>query len=310
MNPLPSLPRLRHATVACLAALLALGAGAARADTDVFGAEVEADVLGNAAVDPAVFATLLPDDDLGPELVLAPLSGGLATPDPRPKSIVPITAKAVAATSLRPVRIDPNANIVPARVLLPSNQVLQVHADGLPAANGPDRDPLVRVLPRAVNPADVTVGARWGVADRIPAPILSQLQWDAHADLLSGAAPPRASNVRHSLRITALWDTPQDMAIGITPGWQHGGGREFEHYVTGWEVSTLDKTRRARWSSWVEVSGEKLAFNNVIENPTAQVQAGATYSSSSSTQLNFSVSRSTTYIANDLQSNVGLSVHF
>ena len=79
---------------------------------------------------------------------------------------------------------------------------------------------------------------------------------------------------------------------------------------TGLEVSTLDKTRVARWKSYVELSGEKLAFDNVVENATAHVAAGASYATSSSTQLDFNVSRGTTWTSNDLTSNVGLSVRF
>jgi hypothetical protein len=315
MKTLPASHRLlRRTSAACVAALLGLAAGAAQAEQDVFGFEVVPDVLGSDEVDPAVYATLLPCDDVAnPDLVQTAIATAMATPDTRPKSIVPITAKVAGRMPPKSVRIDPNAGIVPSRVLLPSNQVIQVRADGLPAANGPDRDPLVRVMPRAVNPADVTFAARWGVQDRIPLPVLSQLSWDAHADLLSGGSPVRVGNVRKSWRITAQWDTPEDIAIGLTPGWQRGGGREYEHYVTGWQVTTLDKTRNARWSSWVELSGEKMQINNlanVVENATAQVQAGASYASSSATQLNFSISRSTTYTATDLQSNVGLAVRF
>ena len=166
------------------------------------------------------------------------------------------------------------------------------------------------IKPVRIDPNAVTFGARWNAQDRIPFPVLSALSWDAHADLVSGAAPARAGNVRRSLRITALWDSPEDLSIGFTPGFTRGGGHEFEHYVTGLEVSTVDKTKAARWRSWVELSGEKLAFNNVIENNTAHVAAGASYATSSSTQLDFNVSRGTTWTSNDLTSNVGLSVRF
>ena len=305
--------RLSHRLrLACLAALLGSAAAAAQADQDVFGAEVEPDPLGSDAVDPAVYATLLPNPDVvRPELVQSAIAAAMAAHGKKPKSIVPITAPVETNPALRPIRIDGSTmGSTASRMLLDSNQVVQLHADGLPAANGPDRDPLVRVLPRAVNPADVTFGARWGAEDRIQAPLLSQLAWGAHADVVSGAPAPRAGNVRRSLRVTAMWDTPEDMSIGFTPGFERGGGMAFEHYVAGLEVSTLDKTKAARWRSWVELSGEKLAFNNVIENNTAQVHAGASYSASSSTQLDFSLSRGTTATATDLQSSVGLSVHF
>ena len=299
---------------ALAAALLCLAGGPAfaqeDADTAVI-ADTELDAIPGVALDHAVYATLLPDNDAAdPTVVRSAISAVLAAWDAQPRPIVPITAKKYKPT-LVPVRIDPNAVIgPPTRLMFDSNQVVQIHADGMPAPNGPDRDPLVRVLPRQADPNAVTFGARWSAQDRIQAPLLSGLAWDAHADLLSGAAPARAGNVRRSLRITAMWDTPEDLSIGFTPGFTRGGGREFEHYVTGLEVSNVDKTRIARWKSYVELSGEKLAFDNVVDNATAHVAAGATYATSACTQLDFNVSRGTTWTSNDLTSNVGLSVKF
>lgn len=307
-------PRSLLAT-ALAASLVALAPAAQAQEPDAFGADAELDTLGSDVVDHAVFATLMPNADVAdPALLRSAIAAALASAPPKPKSIVPITVASDAVKpALKPVQINYTA---PAnRLVLDNNQQVQLHADGVPAPNGPDRDPLVRVLPRQADPAAVFLGARWDAQDRIQAPLLSSLSWDAHADVLTGAAPPRAGNVRRSLRITAAWDNPDDISIGFTPGFTRGGGMAFdgvgvEHYVTGLEVSTVDKTRLARWHSYVELSGEKLAFNNVIDNNTAHVAAGASYAASSSTQLDFSVSRGTTWQATDLQSNVGLSVHF
>ena len=296
---------------ALVAAALALPGAGARAQDDGFGVALEPDAISSDALDAVVYAALMPNPDVvDPALVRSAIAAALAAPDKTPRPIVPATA-AAARPAIKPVRIDPNAVAAPpTRLVLDSNQVVQIHADGLPAANGPDRDPMVRVMPRAADPNAVFFGARWSAQDRIPAPILNGLAWEAHADVLSGAAPARAGNVRRSLRITALWDSPTDISIGFTPGFTRGGGREYEHFVTGLEVTTLDKTKAARWRSFVELSGEKLAFNNVGENATAHVAAGASYSASSSTQLDIGVSRGTTWTSNDLTSNVGLSVRF
>ncbi len=303
-------PRSSLAPAFVAALLCVTGAGAHAQDVD-FGADVELDTLADDTVDAAVFATLMPAPAaVDPALVRSAIAAALAAPDTQPRTIVPVKVAAVTP-GIKPVRIDPNAlGAPPTKLMLDANQVVQIHADGMPAPNAPDSDPLVRVLPRQADPAAVTVGARWNAQDRIQAPLLSQLAWDAHADVVSGAPPPRAGNVRRSLRITAMWDTPEDMSIGFTPGFTRGGGMAFEHYVAGLEVSTVDKTKVARWTSFVELSGEKLAFNNVIDNNTAHVSAGASYAASSNAQLQFSVSRGTTWQATDLQSNVGLNVHF
>jgi hypothetical protein len=295
-----------------LAAALGLAAGAVQAQDDHFDYESEAAPLGSGATDPAVFATLLPNTNVvRRSLIQSAIAAAMtAQADTTPKTIVPASAPAIVNPNLRPIRMDSGvAASTPSLLQLDSGQVVQVHANGLPSPNGPDRDPLVRVMPRAVNPLDVTVGARWGAEDRIPVPLISQIAWDAHADVLSGAPAPRAGNVRRSLRVTAQWDTPEDLKIGFTPGVERGGGMIFEHYVAGLQASTVDKTQAVRWRSFVEVSGEKLAPNNIIDNCTAQVHAGASYLPTSSTSLDISVTRGTMAVS-DLQSSVGLSVHF
>ena len=311
VNPSSMKSPLAALAPAAFAALLCLAGGSAQAQDDGFGEALEPDAIASDALDAVVYAALMPNPDVvDPALVRSAITAALAAPDTKPRSIVPITV-AAAKPGPKPVRIDPNAVAAPpTRLMFDSNQVVQIHADGMPAPNGPDSDPMVRVMPRQADPNAVTFGARWSAQDRIPAPVLDGLAWEAHADVLSGAAPARAGNVRRSLRITAMWDTPEDLSIGFTPGFTRGGGREFEHYVTGLEVSTLDKNKAARWRSFVELSGEKLAFNNVIENNTAHVAAGASYSASSNTQLDIGVSRGTTWTSNDLTSNVGLSVRF
>jgi len=291
---------------------LALAASGARADEDVFGETVEPDPLSSALTDETVYATLLPNPDVARRAVVdQAVAAALArSRELKPRTIVPVTV-AVANPALKPIRLNSGALASSPATLaqLDGGQVVQLHADGLPGANGPDRDPLVRVLPRQVNPADVTFGARWSTEDRIQAPLLSQISWGAQADLLAGAPPPRAGNVRRSLRVTAQRDSPEDLKIGFTPGWQRGGGMIFEHYVTSIQASTVDKTQAARWRSFVEVSGEKIAPNNLIENSTAQVHAGASYLTSGSTQLDFSLTRGT-MATSDLTSSLGLSMHF
>ena len=311
VNPTDMKPLRPLLVPALAAAALALSGVVAHAQDDAFGDALEPDAIASDALDDAVYAALMPNPDVvNPTLVRSAITAALAAPDTRPKTIVPMTA-AVAKPGPKPVRIDPNAVAAPpTKLVFDRNQVVQIHADGMPAANGPDRDPLVRVMPRAADPAAVTFGARWSAQDRIQAPLLSGLAWEAHADVVSGAPPARAGNVRRSLRITAMWDTPEDLSIGFTPGFTRGGGMAYEHYVTGLELSTIDKTRAAHWRSFVELSGEKLAFNSVGENSTAHVAAGASYSASSNTQLDIGVSRGTTWTSNDLTSNVGLSVRF
>jgi len=309
MKPLPFLASAIAAALLCIGSVARAQDGVAEPAAPTVS-EPELDTISTEAMDETAYATLLPNPDVvDPALVKSAITAALAAPAKKPKTVVPIDKPVKPA--IAPVVIDPNAVAAPpTKLVLDKNQVVQIHADGMPAPNAPDPNPLVRVLPRQADPNAVTVGARWSAQDRIQAPLLSGLAWEAHADVVSGAPPARAGNVRRSLRITAMWDTPEDLSIGFTPGVTRGGGREFEHYVTGLEVSTVDKTKAARWKSFVEVSGEKLAFNNIVDNSTAHVAAGASFAASSKAQLDISVSRGTTWTSSDLTSTVGLSVHF
>lgn len=299
-----------------LATLLLLGAGAARADGDADAdgtawSDVAPDPLSSAVTDPDVFATLLPNEKVITSAIVDAAIASVLVPrvDPRSKPVVPASPQQVANANLRPLRVDGSPVFESPATLQLAGQVVRVHADGMPGPNAPSSDPFVRVLPRAVNPADVQVGAHWGTQERIPAPLLSGIAWNAQADVFAGPALSSRGAVRRSLRITAQWDNPDDLTIGFTPGVEHTAGSLFEHHVTGLQASTVDKTQAARWRSFIEVSGEKLGSSSLIDNATAKVNAGATYTASNSTQLDVSVSRGTTPIS-DLQSTVGLQVHF
>jgi len=224
--------------------------------------------------------------------------------------LVKPTPKPPTSTAARPIPVQrASVDTPPTRVKLVEDQAVDLHAEGLPAPNEPTGDPFQRVLPRKVDPNAVFLGARWGAQDKIPMPLGAAIAVSAQADVLTGAAPLRANAVRRSLRVVAQWDDLDDLSLGLVPGVSRGGGNEYQHYVTGLQASTLDPARAARWRSWVEVSGEKLAPNNVYENSTAQVRAGATYQTSRSTQLDISVTRGT-MDKPDTQSNVGLSMKF
>jgi hypothetical protein len=326
----PTAPRLRL-RAALVGGALALAAAAAAAQGDAADADaqdaraaadalsapqdIEPELLPTAELDHDVFTAMPPGPPvLSRALLASAVQAVVRRPvDPRSRPIVPATAPATVALDGGPKPlgpVDPSAIAASQATLrLIPGQFVQLHADGLPGPAAPSADPFVRVLPLQVDPNNVKVGARWGSEDRIAAPLLSEIALSTQADLFAGPAP-RTGPVRRSLRITAQWDTLSDLTFGLTPGVQRIGGGTLEHYVAGLQASTLDPhAPPARWRSFIEVSGEKISPNNLIENSTAQVHAGATYASSNSTQLDFSVTRGTMY-QSDLTSSVGLQVKF
>ena len=314
-----SSPRTPAARLA-LALLLALGAAGARADdgdtVDVVDqlptSDVDAAVL---AAQPAALSALERSDPRATTVVLATRldTSVAAVGDAAKPAEVPLvrpTPRPPTSTAARPIPVHRASVTAPAsRLKLIQDQAVELHADGLPSPNVQTADPFERVLPRAFDPNGVFVGARWGAQDKLAMPLGAAIALSAQADMLTGAAPLRANAVRRSLRLTAQWDDLDDLAFGLTPGVSRGGGNLFEHYVTGLQASTLDPARMSRWRSFVEVSGEKLAPNNIYENSSAQVRAGASFQTSNSTQLDLSVTRGT-MDKPDTQSSVGLSMKF
>ena len=300
------------------AVLLALAAVAVHADDGMD----PLDELPLASVDEAVAATELRglsalerSDPRATSVVLATRldTSVAAVGDAVKPAEVPLvkpTPKPPTSVAARPIRVERAAVNAPSSQLkLTSDQAIELHADGLPAPNTPSSSPFERVLPRAFDPNAVFVGARWGAQDKLALPLDTQVALIAQADMLTGAAGQRANAVRRSLRLVAQWDAFDDLVFGLVPGVSRGGGTIFEHYVTSLQASTLDPARASRWRSFVEVSGEKLAPNNVYENSSAQVRAGASFQASKKAQLDVSVSRGT-MDKPDTQSSVGLSMKF
>ncbi len=304
------------------AALLALGAAVAQADDGGVSAADLPVAVRDEAVAVAAAIDALPSlsaaergDPRATNVVLATrldtsvdAIGDAVKPAEVP--LVKPTPKPATSVAARPIRVErASVSASPAQVRLIEDQAVELHADGLPTPNAPSTDPFERVLPRAFDPNGVFVGARWGAQDKLALPLGTKVALSAQADMLTGAAGLRANAVRRSLRLVAQWDDIDSLVFGLTPGVSRGGGNVFEHYVAGLQASTLDPARSARWRSFVEVSGEKLAPNNVYDNSSAQVRAGASFQASTAAQLDVSVSRGT-MDKPDTQSSVGLSMKF
>jgi len=317
-TPRPASSTRYPLTHVALALLLACGGTPTRADdgVDPFDevpvAELDAAV---AAALPPPLSALQSGDPLATTVVLATRldTSSAAVGDANRPAEVPLvkpTPRPPTSTAARPIPVERASVTAPASQLrLVKDQAVELHADGMPAPNAPSDDPFERVLPRAVEHNSVVFGARWGAQDKLALPLAGVVAVSAQADMLAGAPSARANAVRRSLRLVAQWDDFDSLVLGLAPGWTRGGGSLLEHHVTGVQASTLDPARAARWRSFLEVSGEKISPDNIYANPTAQLRAGATYQSSTSTQLDLSVTRGA-MDKPDTQSSVGLSVKF
>jgi hypothetical protein len=230
--------------------------------------------------------------------------------DPKTVPIAPITARAPdAVDTVRSVHVSLSES--PTTLMsLDNRQSLQWRIAGLPDAAEAPANIVAPVRPTAVDPQGFSLGATWGAEDRIRAPLLDAIAWQAQADVGSGAAPDRGTTVvRRSLRLTAGWDRADQVAFNLSQGVQVGGGTAYQHYATGVRASLFDPPQAMRLSGFVELSGEHIALNNLADNYGATVNAGATWRATPSTQIDFSLTRGLAPTA-ETQSNVGLNVKF
>src|SRR5205823_3321618 len=100
--------------------------------------------------------------------------------------LVKPTPKPPTSTAARPIPVQRASIDTPSsRVKLIEDQAVDLHAEGLPSPNEPTADPSQRVLPRAVDPNAVFLGARWGAQDRISMPLGAAIAVSAQADVLT-----------------------------------------------------------------------------------------------------------------------------
>jgi hypothetical protein len=231
-------------------------------------------------------------------------------PDPKTLPIAPITARRPGdASTIRTVHVSLSESPT-TLASLDDRQSLQWRIAGLPSPTAAPVNTVAPVRPTPVNPQGFSLGAGWEAQDRIRAPLLDAIAWQAQANLGAGAAPDRGTSVvRRSLRLTAGWDRPDDVSFNISQGVQLGGGSAYQHYATGVRASLFEAPQDMRFSGFVELSGEHLALNNLADNYGATVNAGGTWRATPSAQIDFSLSRGLAPTA-EMQSNVGLSVKF
>jgi hypothetical protein len=108
--------------------------------------------------------------------------------------------------------------------------------------------------------ADSALGVKWHLMDSTEsAPGLPSVAVLAHADLASGSGPFRGDGVRPSLRVTAEWELPTGMALGVMPGVgveRNAAGSRYRYGILG---VVLGREITASVRGFVEVAAPQIA---------------------------------------------------
>lgn len=152
--------------------------------------------------------------------------------------------------------------------------------------------------------ADTSLGAKWHFADEQgAAPSLAVL---AHADLASGSRALRGQGVRPSLRLSAEWELPADLSLGVMPGIAAERNEQGQRYRYGILGVVLGREFSDRARGFVEVAAPRIA-RSVDGGTLATLDVGAAWLLSRSCQLDTMLSRGLNRRKPDLSWTVGLS---
>lgn len=112
----------------------------------------------------------------------------------------------------------------------------------------------------ASNPAgyaDTALGLKWHVRDEAQG--LPSMALLLNADLPSGSRAWRGQGVRPTLRLTAEWELPAGMSLGMMPGVGLERTDAGERYGYGLFGVVLGKELTPTWRAFVEVAAPRIA---------------------------------------------------
>jgi hypothetical protein len=180
---------------------------------------------------------------------------------------------------------------------------LRFETDGRTVARSTDNASGVRTVQAGYS--DTSVGVKWHLADEHDgAPSLALL---VHGDLPSGSAGLRGDGVRPSLRLSAEWDLPGEMSLGVMPGVaadRNAQGKRFNYGILG---VVLGKDFDERTRGFVEIATPQVA--RAVDGGTlATFDVGAAWLLSPTCQLDTMLSRGLNRRTADLSWTVGISI--
>ncbi len=136
--------------------------------------------------------------------------------------------------------------------------------------------------------ADTSLGLKWHAMDaKGSAPSVGFL---FHLDFASGSSAFRGKGVRPSVRMSAEWELPNDMSLGVMPGIMLDKTATGERFTSGLLGIVVGKEWTDRFRSFVEVSAPQMASNKYGGTVVA-LTVGASYLLSNTTQVDTAISR-------------------
>ena len=157
--------------------------------------------------------------------------------------------------------------------------------------------------------ADGALGLKWHWQDGDAASGRPGLAFLLHLDADSGSADFRGKGWRPSLRLTAEWELPADLSLGVIGGLCRDHNAAGQSYTGGIFGASLGWPLARDWRAYVELAGEQLAASR-NGGKQASVGGGLTWLLSPRLQLDASLNRGLNRQTADRVWGLGLSLGF
>ncbi|MBI3228634.1 MAG: transporter [Burkholderiales bacterium] len=136
--------------------------------------------------------------------------------------------------------------------------------------------------------ADTSLGLKWHALDAAGnAPSIGFL---FHLDFASGSSAFRGNGVRPSVRMSAEWELPNEMSLGIMPGIMFDKTATGERFTSGIFGVVLGKNWTDNFRSFVEIATPQIASSK-YGGTVATFDVGMSYLLSKTTQVDTAISR-------------------
>jgi hypothetical protein len=154
--------------------------------------------------------------------------------------------------------------------------------------------------------SDVSLGAKWHLADSDAARGKPALAMLLHADIDSGSSAFRGVGIRPSLRGVAEWELGETTSLGVMPGVVYDQ-TEQHRFFSGLLAVTSGHQFTANLRGFIEIAGQQFAHaedGGVI----LTYDAGVTYLLSKSMQLDCAISRGANRNTPEWSAGAGFSI--
>lgn len=156
---------------------------------------------------------------------------------------------------------------------------------------------------------DLSFGAKWHVHDGDEARGIPAMAWLFHVDGDTGSAAFRGQGWRPSVRLTAEWELPADLSLGVMGGAYRDRDEQGRRYVGGILAATVGAPLAERVRGFVELAGQQLVSQR-HGGRVITADLGLTWQPRPDVQLDTAVARGVSRAAPDWGWTLGLSLKF